>query len=83
MLNVHDFEVHTKGIQTKVIEEAVKGHPANEIDLIFAVGMKFQTLCGLNISGGKALIPLEKYLCKEDNSIKVSDDTEEYLISEV
>ena len=30
----------------------------------FSYGEKFQPLCGMNIRGGKALIPLEKYLAK-------------------
>lgn len=83
LFNVSNFEVHTKGIQTKVIQKELDGKKVNEIDTIFSVGAKFQTLCGLNISGGKALIPLEKFLCKDDNSIKATDDTDEYLIMEV
>ena len=35
-----------------------------DIDKRFSYGEKFQPLSGMNIRGGKALIPIEKYLAK-------------------
>lgn len=72
--NVTDIEFHSKGLSTKVVEsefsigETSDKKPIwktiNEIDKRFAYGEKFQPLSGMNIRGGKALIPIEKYLAK-------------------
>ena len=35
-----------------------------DINKRFSYGEKFQPLSGMNIKGGKALIPIEKYLAK-------------------
>ena len=35
-----------------------------DINKRFSYGEKFQPLSGMNIRGGKALIPIEKYLAK-------------------
>jgi hypothetical protein len=40
----------------------------NKVLEIFKAGNKFQTLCAMNLKGGKGLIPLFKELCKEDNT---------------
>lgn len=72
-----DIEIHSKGLNIKVIESeftnGVKEENGNkiplwknikQIDKRFSYGEKFQPLSGMNIRGGKALIPIEKYLAK-------------------
>lgn len=65
---VQDVEFHSKGISLSVISETFKnGDKWKSVKFIsekFAYGQKFQPLCGMNVKGGKALIPIEKYLCK-------------------
>lgn len=62
------IEFHSKGISTRVIEKEFKTTDGykhiDEIAARFDYGQKFQTLAGMNIRGGKALIPLAKYLAK-------------------
>ena len=75
-----NWEIHSKGIPTRIIEEAITIKPAcrfgrtrqrcpQEVFSIFAVGRKFQPLAAMNVQGGKALIPIEKYLCRPENAI--------------
>lgn len=84
--HVTDMELHSKGIPTKVVRaELRRGDdwktPA-EIAERFAPGQKFQSLAGLNIRGGKALVPVMKELCRKDNIHLFNDDNEQYLIGE-
>ena len=82
-------ELHSKGIPTKVImkycidNNGVKDGKVidiNVLDNAYATNVKYQCLCGMNVVGGKALIPLDKYLCTESNSSKfnISGDEELY-----
>lgn len=72
-----DIEIHSKGLNIKVIEseftngvtekDGVKTPSwknIKDINKRFSYGEKFQPLSGMNIKGGKALIPIEKYLAK-------------------
>ena len=72
-----DIEIHSKGLNIKVIEsEFTNGviekdgekmpswKNIRDIDKRFSYGEKFQPLSGMNVRGGKALIPIEKYLAK-------------------
>ena len=72
-----DIEIHSKGLNIKVIEsEFTEGviekdgekmpswKNIKDINKRFSYGEKFQPLSGMNIRGGKALIPIEKYLAK-------------------
>ena len=43
---------------------------------IFNVGSKFIALAGFNVSGGNALIPVPKLICRKDNLIMRNDDGE-------
>lgn len=63
------IEFHSKGLSIKVIENEFKNADGkfkniSYIDKRFSYGEKFQPLSGMNIRGGKALIPIEKYLAK-------------------
>lgn len=63
-----DIEIHSKGLSVKLIAEEFKvgekWKSPDEISSRFSYGEKFQPLSGMNIKGGKALIPIEKYLAK-------------------
>ena len=63
-----ELEIHSKGLSIKLIEQEFKTptgwKSVKEVDKRFSYGEKFQPLSGMNIKGGKALIPIEKYLAK-------------------
>ena len=89
--------MHTKGIPIHVITNDLINNNGvikqdgkiivkdiNIINNTFASGKAFQCLCGMNIIGGKALIPLMKELCKESNTIMYnSGGFQEILESEI
>lgn len=56
-----------KGIPSRSIHDAVKNKNIEEINEIFAVGKYFNCLLGLNLQGGKALIPHSKTICDADD----------------
>lgn len=72
------IELHTKGVPVSAVYNVMINRGAidqkhNVLDInkvleIFKAGNKFQTLCVMNLKGGKGLIPLFKELCKEDNT---------------
>lgn len=76
-----DVECHCKGMPLKSIFSPVSATEAravgkispemenDEINTIFAAGRQFVALAGMNVRGGKALVPVLKYLCREDNTI--------------
>lgn len=63
-----ELEIHSKGLSIKLIEQEFKTptgwKSVEEVDKRFSYGEKFQPLSGMNIKGGKALIPIEKFLAK-------------------
>ena len=65
---IKEIEIHSKGLSTGLISEEFKNgnkwKTPEEISKRFSYGEKFQPLSGMNIKGGKALIPIEKYLAK-------------------
>lgn len=88
-------ELHSKGIPTKVIIEHcvdAGGLEYNKekkiatlkdikvLDEAYSTSVKYQCLSGMNVVGGKALIPLEKYLCQESNTIKFNIAGDEEII---
>lgn len=76
-----DVEAHTKGIPARAVLEQPDDSPAEraakinsestlaDIDRIFANGVMFVTLSAMNVRGGKALVPVRKYLCRDENTI--------------
>lgn len=85
---ITDVEIHSKGVPTKSVITKMKNGdewktPA-EVAELFKVGAKFDALAGINIRGGKALIPIQKELCTYTNAAKVMkhNDDGEYLIME-
>lgn len=64
------YTIHSKGVNSKTLSAAIPdGTPPADAFARFAPGLQYQTLCGINVSGGKALLPFFKQLCREDNII--------------
>lgn len=67
-----DVEIHSKGVNVKAIYDDVvtKGNPPyialDRLLTRFDYGEKFVCLQAMNVKGGKALVPVEKYLAKKD-----------------
>lgn len=80
-----EYECHTKGVPIKTVAAEITPSttPEEVAARIFCAGRKFVCLAGLNVVGGKALVPIEKYLCREENTIMHnSGGTEEIIIRE-
>ena len=69
------FEIHSKGVTTSAVVAAFKkkqkykkkGKPTLKlIDAKIAYGQKYLVLCAMNVKGGKVLLPVEKYLAREE-----------------
>ena len=73
-----DYDVHCKGVNTKVVAEELEGKTIKEACKIFKGNRKFKCLCGLNVKGGKALVWLDKFILRDDIIIKtdVADGSE-------
>lgn len=68
------YTIHSKGVSTKTLSAAIPdGTPPDEAFSRFAPGLEYQTLCGINVPGGKALLPFFKQLCREDNITPCGD----------
>lgn len=79
----YEFEVHTKGVPTYIVKRFIDYKPIEQVEKIFNVGSRFMCLAGMNVSGGKALIPIPKMICKPDNCIMRNEDGEELLVDEI
>ena len=68
------YTIHSKGVSAKTLSAAIPdGTPPDEAFARFAPGLEYQTLCGINVPGGKALLPFFKQLCREDNITPCGD----------
>lgn len=76
------YECHTKGVPIKTVAaEITPGMTPEEVgENVFRAGRKFVCLAGLNVVGGKALVPIEKYLCREENTVVHNNGASEELI---
>ena len=61
-----NFECHTKGVNINTIVKDLNNKSIDYIDNRFNYGERFICLQAINVKGGKALIPVEKYLAKEE-----------------
>lgn len=68
------YTIHSKGVSAKTLSAAIPdGTLPEEAFSRFAPGLEYQTLCGINVPGGKALLPFFKQLCREDNITPCGD----------
>ena len=74
MFDGEHYEVHTKGVNTQVVQNDIKGKPEDKAFELFSAGRKYRCLTALNVKGGKALIMIEKYIAREDNVKEFKDD---------
>ena len=77
------FEIHSKGVSVAAVVADLRkkqkwkkrGKPTLRlIDAKIAYGQKYLVLCAMNVSGGKVLLPLEKYLARSE--LAPNDDGE-------
>lgn len=63
-IKIEDIEVHTKGINVRAVKSDIEESTLtlDYLNKRFHYGQKFVVLCAMNVKGGKALIPIEKYL---------------------
>ena len=78
---VPELDIHSKGMplscifspadadEARAVGKISAYMPIAEINALFASGRRFTALAGMNVRGGKALVPLQKYLCRADNTI--------------
>ena len=80
--NDKKFEIHTKGVNTKVVEKVIndKFKETNDImyifDNLFISGITYKCLTSLNCVGGKALIYIDKQLLNPKREKDCLDDDE-------
>lgn len=77
-----EYDVHCKGVNTKVVAEEVKGKTIKEACKIFKGNRNFKCLCGLNVKGGKALVWLNKMILRDDILIKTDVLDESEIVSD-
>lgn len=68
-VDINDVELHTKGINVNAVMMQLqkrKRLTLNYISTRIEYGMKYNVLTALNVRGGKALIPVEKYLARPE-----------------
>ena len=70
------YEVHCKGVNTKVVKKEIGNKSFEEACDIFKPNRLFRCLCGLNVKGGKALIYVDKMILNDENLEIVKKDLE-------
>ena len=82
---LESLEIHSKGISVKAIYDELvivkkKGKKKicyvmfDKLNEKFAFGKKFTCLQAMNVKGGKALVPVEKYLARPELAPKGFED---------
>lgn len=78
-----NIEIHSKGVSTSAVVAALKkkqkgkkkGRPTlGLLDAKIAYGQKYLVLCAMNVKGGKVLLPVEKYLARNELAPQDSDE---------
>lgn len=64
-----EYCVHTKGVNTKVVENELKNVSFEKACDIFTANKNFKCLCGLNVKGGKALIYVDKMIMDDEDYV--------------
>lgn len=78
------YEVHCKGVNTKVVKKELDGKNFLLATDIFTANRTFKTLCGVNCKGGKALVYIDKVILNDENYYcdTVNIDTDEDIFFE-
>lgn len=78
-----EYEVHCKGVNTKVVAEELKGKTFRQATNIFTANRTFKCLCGINVKGGKALVYIDKMIMNDSNYKCESSilDTDEFIFN--
>ena len=61
-----DYEVHCKGVNTKVVSDELKGKTMKDAVKIFTANKEFKCLSALNVKGGKALVYVDKMIMRDE-----------------
>lgn len=68
LYNKEHFEVHCKGVNTKVVEKELKNCKSfKQMCNVFKPNRLFKCLCGMNVKGGKALVYVDKMIMNDEN----------------
>lgn len=65
---VINYEAHTKGINVSAVNNSLDktSLTLEDVDKLFNYGSSFIVLSAMNVKGGKVLIPVSKYLAREE-----------------
>lgn len=63
----YQYEVHCKGVNTKVVKNLIGNSKFSEAVKIFRPNKTFRCLSALNVKGGKALIYVDKMIVNDKN----------------
>ena len=69
IIDINNIEIHCKGVSIKVVQEKFKSYKKltlGRINQAFDYGKKYIMLSAMNVPGGKCLIPVEKYLARDE-----------------
>lgn len=69
IIDIKNIEIHCKGVSTRVVQEKFKSYKKLTIARInqaFDYGKKYIMLSAMNVPGGKCLLPVEKYLARDE-----------------
>lgn len=69
IIDMKNVEIHCKGVSIKVVQEKFKSYKKltlGRINQAFDYGKKYIMLSAMNVPGGKCLLPVEKFLARDE-----------------
>ncbi len=69
IIDMSNIELHCKGVSIKVVQEKFKSYKKltlARINHAFDYGKKYIMLSAMNVPGGKCLLPVEKFLARDE-----------------
>lgn len=69
IIDLNNIEIHCKGVSIKVVQEKFKSYKKlslARINQAFDYGKKYIMLSAMNVPGGKTLLPVEKFLARDE-----------------
>ena len=69
IIDMKNVEIHCKGVAIKVVQEKFKSYKKltlARINQAFDYGKKYIMLSAMNVPGGKCLLPVEKFLARDE-----------------